>query len=184
MYTVAAYERKLRNKRRRWQRLRQWWWWRLKTMSFTSNSPHIWTVALQRDQLQSTEDQHRSGGPFDECAEKMLVRSRTRYWKDIYATRHVAECLKLSYGTTVLQSWLHLISSCPYTKKKSPAFVLWGRRSRHYGHKRVGWRARWNFLLWRRNIIAANMRKTCWPPMELCLKIIKQYRRDLISIHY
>jgi len=59
-----------------------------------------WTAALQHVQ-QSTKDEHRSGRPSDICTEKNVNSVQDTILKDRRQTiRHVAECHKLSYGTT------------------------------------------------------------------------------------
>ena len=57
-----------------------------------------WTTAFKCGQ-QSTEDEHHSGRPSDTCTEETTVQDMIL--KDRRVTnKYVAECLKLSSGTT------------------------------------------------------------------------------------
>jgi len=59
-----------------------------------------WTGALQQG-WQSTEDEHRSGRPSDECTDENVNSVLDVIVKDKRLTaRHVARCLTLSTGTT------------------------------------------------------------------------------------
>ena len=59
-----------------------------------------WTSSFKSGR-QSTEDEHRSGRPSDTCTEETINSVQDMILKDRRATiRYVAECMKLSSGTT------------------------------------------------------------------------------------
>ena len=59
-----------------------------------------WTTAFKCGR-QSTEDEHRSGRPSDTCTEETINSVQDMILKDRRVTiKYVAECLKLSSGTT------------------------------------------------------------------------------------
>ena len=59
-----------------------------------------WTTSFKCGR-QSTEDEHHSGRPSDTCTEETINSVQDKILKDRRVTiRYVAECMKLSSGTT------------------------------------------------------------------------------------